>query len=85
MLEAVLVFAGITALFEFIIVAKLPPNARYWVIHQRPGFMHAVVIAINLWIHFGTITGTMTAVTAGLASFATIAIARLIWRHPLIA
>lgn len=84
MLEAVAIFAALSALFEFIILAKLPPAARYWAINH-PGAVHLVTITFNLWVHFGTITGTMTAITAGLASFATVAIARLIWRHPLIA
>lgn len=34
--------------------------------------VHLAAIGVNLIVHFGTITGTMTAITAGLVSFATV-------------
>ena len=71
MVTAVLVFALLSALFEMILLLKLVPKN----LMLKPWFQvttHTVVIAANLAIHFGTITGTMTAITAGLVSFATV-------------
>lgn len=71
MVTAVLVFALLSALFEAILLLKLAPSSLL----QKKWFqvtVHVVVIVANLAIHFGTITGTMTAITAGLVSFATV-------------
>lgn len=80
MIEAVAVFAFISALFEFAIIMKLKPRTRlrllgnrYWV-----SVIHTTVFIVNIVIHFGTITGSMTAVTAALVSFVTIPLARWI-------
>jgi hypothetical protein len=78
MLEAVFVFALVTAAFEAIVLLKLPTRFRLrllgcgWAV----GVLHTCVILANLWIHFGTVTGTMTAVTAGLTTFATVPLVR---------
>ncbi len=71
MVTAVLIFALLSATFEMILLLKLAPRTLL----MKPWFQvttHTVVIAANLAIHFGTITGTMTAITAGLVSFATV-------------
>lgn len=39
--------------------------------------VHLIAVVTNLVVHFGTITGTMTAITAGLVSFATVPM--IIW------
>lgn len=69
MLSAVLVFAAITALFEAILLLKfcdLPLLHNKWF----AAAVHFVAFGINLIVHWGTVTGTMTAVTAALVSFA---------------
>ena len=71
MITAVLTFAFLSALFEMILILKLAPMPLL----QKNWFqvtVHTLVIVANLAIHFGTITGTMTAITAGLVSFATV-------------
>ena len=71
MITAVLTFAFLSALFEAILLLKLAPLSLL----QKNWFqvtMHTLVIAANIAIHFGTITGMMTAITAGLVSFATV-------------
>lgn len=75
---AVLVFALISALFEAVLILKLKPRTRLRVLGSSVWVMviHTVIILANLWIHFGTVTGSMTAVTAGLASFATVPVMR---------
>lgn len=74
MIEAVLLFALITATFEAVVLFKLPLRWRLRLLGSgmMVGMLHVFVIAANLAVHWGTITGTMTAVTAGLTTFATV-------------
>lgn len=78
MIEAVFTFALITMAFEFVVLMKLNPARRLRLLGSARWVtaIHVMVIGINLIIHFGTITGSMTAVTAGLSSFITIPLAR---------
>lgn len=74
MLATVLVFALITAIFELVILLKFVSKSsleKTWV----QWLCHVVAFAANLTVHWGTIVGTMTAITAGLVSFATIPVA----------
>lgn len=69
MLSIVLSFALITALFEALMLLKFVSLKRLmspWM----ATFVHIVVFSINLTVHWGTIVGTMTAITAALVSFA---------------
>lgn len=77
---AVLIFALISALFEAVLILKLKPRTRLRVLGSSVwvAVIHTVIILANLWIHFGTVTGSMTAVLAGLASFGTIPLLRSI-------
>ena len=71
MLSTVIAFALLTALFEAILLLKLSSEEKL----RQPWFrngVHLTAIVANLAIHWGTIVGTMTAVTAGLVSFATV-------------
>ena len=68
MITTVLVFALVTALFEGAILSEfvsLKLMERSWF----KFLVHAIAFGVNLWVHFGTITGPMTAVTAALVSF----------------
>ena len=68
MLEAVLIFGVLSAVFEAIVIKRMCPR---WLLQSSAGglFIHTMVISINLFIHYGTVTGTMTAIVAGIASF----------------
>ena len=71
MIETVLIFALITAVLEMILLLKYVPLKwlqKKWV---QLG-IHLVVSLVNLAVHFGTIVGTMTAITAALVSFVTV-------------
>lgn len=78
MLSIVLVFAAITALFEAFLLLKFSSRRmldnKYFV-----GCIHIVAIAANLAVHWGTIVGTMTAICAGLVSFATVPTVRYLF------
>ena len=69
MFQTVVVFAIITALLEGLLIFKFCPLK--W-IHSRwlAVTCHIGIFVLNLVVHWGTIVGTMTAVTATLASFA---------------
>jgi len=74
MLSAVLIFAAVSAALELILLLKWCPLNLL----KKPSFqllVHVVVSGLNLWVHFGTVTGTMTAIVAALISFATVPMA----------
>lgn len=77
MLKIVLFFALITALFESALLLKFSSvrmlNKGWFV-----ACIHTLVVALNLLVHWGTIVGTMTAITAGLVSFVTVPVVRVI-------
>jgi hypothetical protein len=71
MLTATLIFALLSATLELILLLKFAPQhllAKPWFVNT----VHLTVAALNLAIHFGTLVGTMTAITAALVSFVTI-------------
>lgn len=73
-IEAVMVFAFITALFETVILMKIKPSTRLRILGSpvAVGCIHAIAFGVNMAVHYGTVTGSMTAVTAALASFVTV-------------
>lgn len=83
LIEAVLVFAAITAAFELVILMKLAPRTRCRVLGSAAWvtLIHAIVFGINIAVHYGTITGSMTAITAALTSFVTVPFARWLSGH----
>lgn len=87
MLETVLAFAAITAAFEAILLLRF--SSERWLSKRWfKGVVHCTAIGVNLLIHWGTIVGTMTAITALFVSFITVplVIAALTftyhWRRP---
>lgn len=83
LIEAVLVFAAITAAFELVILMKLAPRTRCRVLGSTRWvlFIHTAVFAINLAVHYGSLVGSMTAITAALTSFITVPFARWLSGH----
>lgn len=77
MIEAVLLFAALTAAFEWLLLNKLQPRTRLRLL-GRPGVITALAFFINLAIHYGTMTGSMTAVVAALASMLVTTLMRLV-------
>lgn len=78
LIEAVILFGLLSALFEALILMKVSPRIRLRLLGSPllVTITHFVVIIFNLIVHFGTITGTMSAIVAGLASFAVIPLTR---------
>jgi hypothetical protein len=81
MIEIVLLFAGITALGELLILYHMSPRLRAWVIGSTTlrTLFHFGFAMLNLWIHWGTVTGSMTAVTAFVVSAGVFKLADVIW------
>lgn len=79
-IQTVLVFAFLSALFEFIVIMKLKPRTRCRVLGSSRwvATIHMLVITFNLFVHWGTLMGTMAAVISGMMSFATVPFARYI-------
>ncbi len=82
MIESVVVFGLLTAAVEFLLLYKFMPLR--W-LRKKPvqAALHFGVAALNLLIHWGTIVGTMTAITALFVSFITVptVIAALTFTH----
>lgn len=79
MVEAVLVFGFLLALFEFIVLSMVPPRYRLRLLGSKGAcqVVHVSMLALNLWIHWGTVTGTMAATGAFVASIFTVEVAKL--------
>lgn len=80
MIETVFIFALVTALGEWAVLAKCKPRTRLRLL-GHPGAITACAFAFNLWVHWGTVVGSMTAITAALASMATTEAARKQWGY----
>jgi hypothetical protein len=81
MIDAVITFATITAIGELILIANLNRVSRLKLLGSKIRRMtfHIGFAALNLWIHWGTITGSMTAVTAFVVSVFVMHLSRLYW------
>lgn len=81
MIEAVLLFGILLGLFEFVVLSMIPPRYRLRLLGSRPlsHAMHWAMLIANLYVHWGTVTGTMSATLAFVASMVTISIARIVY------
>jgi hypothetical protein len=77
-IEAVFVFGLLSALLEAIILTKLPLRVLLRILGdpRQVALIHLFVGIFNLIVHFGTVTGTMSAIVSALASFAVIPLIR---------
>jgi len=78
LIEAVFVFGAVNAVFEFVLLGMLPPRTRLRLLGSETACMvlHALFLVMNLFIHWGTLIGTMSAVIAFIASMLTVYVAR---------
>ena len=79
MVEIVLTFAVLLALFEFVVISMIPPRYRLRMLGSKPlsMAMHFAMLIVNLWVHWGTVTGTMSATGAFVVSIITVEVAKL--------
>ena len=81
MIEAVVLFALIISVFEFVIVSMIPPRTRLRVLgnSRKKLLFHVAMGSLNLLVHWGTMTGTMAATLAFIMSIAIIWIAEKVY------
>lgn len=82
-IQAALLFAFLTSLAEFIILAKISPRRRLRLLGSglRTNLMHLGFLMLNMFIHWGTLIGTMAAVTAAIMSIVVVALCKFIWGY----
>ena len=78
MLEAVMVFGLVNIIFEVVLLCMLKPRTRLRVLGSDAwcNAMHIMFLVGNLTVHWGTVTGTMSAVVAFIASLLTVKLLR---------
>lgn len=81
MVEIVLTFAALLALFEFVVLSMVPPRYRLRLLGNKAACVstHVVMLCVNLAVHWGTVTGTMSATGAFVVSIVTIEIAKVMY------
>jgi uncharacterized membrane protein len=78
MIDAVLAFGFLLAAMEFVVLSMIPPKYRLRILGSKSlsNALHFLVFGINLAVHWGTVTGTMSATLAFVASMITVSAAR---------
>ena len=81
MVEAVLIFGVLLGTFEFVLLSMLPPKYRLRLLGSNTlcGILHMLFLVLNLWVHWGTLTGTMSATLSFVVSIITVSVARLVY------
>jgi hypothetical protein len=81
MIEAVLIFGILLSVFEFVILSMIPPRYRLRLLGSKTACVstHVVMLCVNLWIHWGTVTGTMSATGAFVVSMVTVEVAKIVY------
>lgn len=74
MLETVIAFGLIISMFEFVIICMIPPRVRLRVLgnSSQKAMFHIGMLSLNLWVHWGTAVGTMSATLAFICSLGVI-------------
>ena len=80
-IEATLMFGLLLAAFEFVVLSMVPPRTRLRVLGSKrlSNAIHVLVMIANLYIHWGTVVGTMSATLSFVMSMVTVQIARWIY------
>jgi hypothetical protein len=81
MIEAVFAFGLVNIIFEMTLLSLIKPRTRLRVLGSEPtcAAMHVGMLALNLFVHWGTIVGTMSSITAFCCSLMTVAFARKVY------
>lgn len=83
MVEAVIFFGIINVVFEFVVLGMVPPKWRLRVLGNAnyQTTLHVVIMLLVLIVHWGTVTGTMSAFFSFVLSKVTVGIARITWGY----
>lgn len=79
MIEAVFVFGALMVAFEFVVLSMVAPRYRLRLLGSKAACtaLHFGMLGLNLAVHWGTLTGSMAATGAFVASIAATGLAKL--------
>lgn len=83
MIEAVIFFGLINVVFEFVVLSMLPPRARLRLLGNRGAqtTLHVMIMILVLIVHWGTVTGTMSAFFSFILSMFTVLVAKNVFGY----
>lgn len=83
MIDAVLLFGAMNVLFEFVLLCMLAPRTRLRVLgsSHKKNLLHVGFLLLNLMIHWGTVTGTMSGIASFICSIVTVKAAEKVFGH----
>ena len=75
MLGEVISFAIILVAFEFVILCMVTPKLRLRLLGNEAAkvSVHMIMLLINMWVHWGTVVGTMSATLSFIVSLGVLA------------
>ena len=80
MLEAAITFGLIIFIGIALILLKLPTRTALWLLGKHI-WLDLAVTALTLWIHWGTMTGLMSAAVAGMMCSLITSLARRVFGY----
>lgn len=83
MIDAVIFFGVINVLFELVVLGMIPPRVRLRLLGNKGAqtCLHVGIMLCVITIHWGTVTGTMSAFFSFILSAVTVGIARMLWGY----
>ena len=80
-IEATFMFGLLLAMFEFVVLSMVPPRARLRVLGSKAlsNAVHCAIMLMNLYVHWGTVVGTMSATLSFVMSMLTVQVARWVY------
>ena len=81
--ETVLMFGALNIIFETVLLGLLPPKLRLRILGSKvlSGLVHFLFLIGNLFIHWGTLIGSMASILAFCCSILTIQATKLLWGY----
>lgn len=82
-LESVAAFAAINIVFEFVVIAMIPPKLRLRLLGSRvwSRVLHICILGGVLTVHWGTLIGTMSGFLSFCLSMVTVEITKLVFGY----
>ena len=77
MIEAAFIFGLVIFLGIALVLWKLPTGITLWLLGHHM-LLDISIVALATWMHWGTMTGLMSAAMAGLICTATTSLARMV-------
>lgn len=83
MLDEVIAFAIVLVAFEFVILCMVPPKHRLRLLGNEGAriAIHLGMLIVNLYVHWGTVVGTMSATLSFVTSLGTLWLAAKVFGH----